>query len=178
MRKTALLALAMVLAPAAAAPRDLASLAGEYRYPHAIVINTGGGMEETDTVEDVLRIVPLSLNRAYIGIDMQFVNSHSCELDGVAYYANGTLVYRGRNNLWTGSKDGTAECVLRISVRDGALEFFDDGGTCHANYCSGRGYFNNHGFGLKSRRAIADEQKKQLLSSGSFAHAPDEDRRN
>ena len=87
--------------------------------------------------DDVVEIVPLSDDTAYVRVELEFANGHGCGIFGVAKAENNELVYRE-----PAKQDSTGpQCVLHIS-KSGSKLHMDDGGveaTCHLGHCGARG---------------------------------------
>jgi hypothetical protein len=172
MRGLATTVAAMVLAagfalPGAAneRPLDPASIAGVYktRFKNGLVSG------ETYTSENVLEIVKLAPDAAYVRARLNFFNGHLCAIHGVAHVEEHELVYRGPLETYPGAE----RCVLRVAVKGKSLALAD-GSTCSA-YCGARGMFNNAAFPTASRRPI--RYMTRLKASREFAAAVTEDDR-
>ena len=87
--------------------------------------------------DDVVEIIPLSNDAAYVRVDLEFANGHGCGIFGVAKAENNQLVYRE-----PAKQDSTRpQCILHISKFGSKLHIDDGGGeaTCHLGHCGARG---------------------------------------
>jgi hypothetical protein len=164
----AALALAVALAAPGAAkerPLDPASIAGVYktRFKNGLVSG------ETYTSENVLEIVKLAPDAAYVRARLDFYNGHFCAIYGVAHVEDRELVYRGPPETYVGAK----QCVLHIAVSGKSLTLADRG-SCSAN-CGARGGFDKAAFPTASRRPI--RYMTRLKASREFAAAMTEEHR-
>ena len=124
---------------------------------------------ETFTSENVLEIVKLAPDAAYVRARLNFYNGHLCAIYGVAHVEDRELVYRSPPETYAGAK----QCVLHIAVRGNSLTLAD-AGTCSAN-CGARGGFDNAAFPAVSRRSI--RYMTRLKASREFAAAMTEEHR-
>jgi hypothetical protein len=158
-RKAVLAAAAAIVLIGAAAAFDPARIAG--RYGH----HFRNGLVDGSTYwsDDVLEIVKLGRDRAYLRAGIDFYNGHSCTIFGIAHAGPGGLVYRERAPNFEGG-----HCVLRVSpTRSGGVRL-DDGGSCH-DHCGARGSLDGVDFGAGSRRPIA--YLARLRASSEFRDA-------
>ena len=128
-RLLALAALPVLLAAGAATPDPSTALAGRYyrQFPNALV--TG----EKYTGEDIVEIVPVARNAAYVRVELSYYNGHSCSNWGVARAERDTLVYRQPRSEY----DDT-QCILTLRRAGKSLLIDDGGGTCSSS-CGARG---------------------------------------
>jgi hypothetical protein len=132
----AALVLALALPAVAAAPGLPAALAGVYKHRFANADVQG----DHYTSEDVLEIVPVSGDAAYVRLHLDFYNGHICDISGVARQAGQSLVYDGPADV-----DGKP-CRLTLASRgDGVHIFEDESGSCRNQTCGARG-----GYGYKA----------------------------
>jgi len=164
----AAMALATVLAPHGDAKErllDPASIAGVYKTHFKNGLVSG----ETFTSENVLEIVKLAPDAAYVRARLNFYNGHLCAIYGVAHVEDRELVYRGPTETYPGA----TQCVLHLAVKGKSLTLAD-GGTCWAN-CGARGMFDNAAFPTASRRPV--RYMTRLKASREFAAAMTEEGR-
>jgi len=149
------LATAFLGSAAFAAELDIDRLAGLYTYGFM-----NGNIEgHKYWSDDVLEIVKLSPNTAYINIRLEFFNGHQCSLSGVAEAAGPSLVYSDPKN----------QCELHLDVADGKITFEDKDGHCRDQSCGMRGMYTGEKFKLSSRRPITYMPK--LLASFQYLEA-------
>jgi len=132
------LALVLVLGlPAvAAAPGLPAELAGVYKHRFANSDVQGDHF----TSEDILEIVPVSADTAYVRLHLNFYNGHVCDISGVARQAGESLVYDGPADV-----DGKP-CQLTLASRGDGIHIFErENGACRNQTCGERG-----GYGYKA----------------------------
>src|ERR1700744_5877340 len=114
---------AWLLAPwpgsAAGHPLDIRAVEGasKHRFKNG---NVGG---ETYISEDVLEVVGVAPDAAYVRAHLNFYNGHICAISGVARVDGGDLVYRTPALQAEGAP---GECVLRISPRRDAVSLADN----------------------------------------------------
>lgn len=97
--------------------------------------------------EDVLEVVPISQDAAYIKMHLDFYNGHTCSIAGVAEFAKvGGLVYR--------DQDSPATCLLTITQNGSAVHLEDPDGMCRSKLCGARGVFMGDAFTQKQKRTI------------------------
>ena len=134
----------LLIGAASSAPTTAVSLAGRYyrQFPNALVSG------EKYTGENVVEIVPVAANAAYVRLHLDYYNGHSCSLWGVARSEGETLVYRDPGKTF----DGTP-CVLKIRQAGRDLSIDDTGGTCSDN-CGARGTLSEVSLPFASRRRI------------------------
>jgi hypothetical protein len=132
----AALMLALALPAVAAAPGLPAALAGVYKHRFANADVQG----DHYTSEDILEIVPVDGDAAYVRLHLDFYNGHICDISGVARQAGESLVYDGPADT-----DGKP-CRLTLASRgDGVHIFEDENGSCRNQTCGARG-----GYGFKA----------------------------
>ena len=130
------LLLALALPAVAAAPGLPAAMAGVYKHRFANA-DVGG---DHYTSEDILEIVPVSGDAAYVRLHLDFYNGHICAISGVARQAGQSLVYDGPADA-----DGKPCRLTLASRRDGLHIFEDENGACRNQTCGARG-----GYGYKA----------------------------
>ena len=146
------------------------SIAGVYKVSHTLTAVDAPSY----TAEDVLEIVKVSPQRAYIRTRLYFTNGHQCSLLGVANLRGNMLTYSTRD-------DPTGDvCELSLRVENGRVVFHDKDNKCMQHNCGMRGSFEGIGFPLSSRREIrylprllaSREYKGALAVAGSTSAAP------
>lgn len=116
------------------------ALAGRYSYHFQNNMMDG----EKYGSDDVIEIVPVANNAAYVRIALQFENAHTCDISGVFTEERDQLVYHQPLSPdfpppAPSSFEAMHPCVLRLS-RIGSKLRFDDGlGSCHVTNCGMRG---------------------------------------
>jgi hypothetical protein len=134
--------------------------AGVYkeRFPNGLV--TG----ETYESENVLEIVRLDAESAYVRATLQFYNGHSCSIYGVARVEGESLVYH------VPATPGDRErCMLTLTRVGDAMRFGDANGACQLRSCGARGSFEGIEMPVSSRRRI--RYMTRLRASREFAAA-------
>jgi hypothetical protein len=128
------------------------------RFPNATV---DGDRYES---EDVLEIVRLDADSAYVRSRLEFYNGHSCASWFVARVEGDALVYREPN-----PPAHRGQCVLTIR-RDGeVMRFGDESGACTREFCGARGSYNRRKLPVSSQRPI--RYMARLLASRQYAEA-------
>lgn len=158
------LALALAAGTASAAPiggrPDLDRLAGVYKHRAA----PGFDQKAGSAGEDILEIVKLSDQRAYIRIHTED-GEHICGFHGVADLASDALVY-------TSVRDEGSPCTLKLrSSRDGIV-LDDVGGGCSRWNCGAGadlGTGDRVNFKVGEKREIRYLQR--ILQSREYAEA-------
>ena len=151
-------AIPLVLTGAAEAQRlDLSLVEGVYR--HRI---------SREAPENVLEIVGVSSQIAYLRLRLHFDNGHVCNMWGRASVEQGALVYRRPQSI-PSSNPGQNACVLRLRFTAGRVIFEDEGGLCRAEDCGVHGSYDSAGFAQQSRRRITDLD--HLLGSREYREA-------
>lgn len=94
--------------------------------------------------DDVVEVVPLRDEAAFVRVALQFANGHGCDLSGVAKVEHDQLVYResplpGYSLPVPGSWEVEHPCVLRLSRVGAKLQLDDGEGSCHGWHCGMRG---------------------------------------
>lgn len=153
--------LALCLVPAAAlaaAPLAMDRVAGVYktRFPNGLVDGT------QFTSENVLEVVKISADRAYVRAELQFFNGHVCSVAAVFHPEGDSLVWRHQTVM-------NKACELRLTFADGTVAFHDKDGNCRQEDCGARGAFDGVSFPAASRRAI--RYMPRLLASREYGEA-------
>lgn len=158
-----LLLAASGMAVAAGPSSPVSQLAGRYSHRFANGLVTG----ERYTSEDVVEIVPVDANHAYVRMELQFFNGHSCSLAGITRAEGKALVY---HEPASASPIQDAQCVLTLK-RDGAkLRWSDGEGSCRS-HCGARGGMSDGDLPWTSRRPIT--YLKRLRGSTEYRDAID-----
>ncbi len=128
----------------ARAQMDYSAMEGAWRrsFPN----QDGNGRRITS--ENILEIVRVTDDTAYIRIRLQFANGHQCNSWGIARAEEDQLVYRRP------AQPGQPGCVLQVRMRAGGMTLTDVGGHCQATDCGARGSYDGEAFPLESRRRI------------------------
>lgn len=137
-------------------------LAGRYGKHHAI----GMVHEPAIAVDDVVEIVPVAPDAAYVRLRLHFFNGHICSLSGVATAEGNALVYREPEEA-----DQPRRCTLRIERAGSELRLSDGGGSCWS-YCGARGSLDGITLPWRSRRTIT--YMDRLRASDSYKWAIEE----
>jgi hypothetical protein len=118
----------------------LQRLSGVYKRRHKY--SDWAGPRE---IENILELVPVSRDAAYIRAELYPASRDSCGVAGIFAFRNiGGFV------LQDDAKAGA--CLLTVSVKDGALSFSDPTGNCQT-FCAHHGSWDET-FDLKLRREI------------------------
>ncbi|KIL98094.1 hypothetical protein CCC_01155 [Paramagnetospirillum magnetotacticum MS-1] len=158
----AVIAVLLTALPAMAQNLDIDSLAGVYKHK----FQNGSVDGDKYVSEDIMEIVKLAPDRAYLRLALNFFNGHSCSFWGVVHVAGDSLVHRSNGRSGEG-------CELSLRSRDGKLILDDKDGHCRAYGCGARGTFTGTSFPLTSRRDI--RYLDRLKASSQFKEALDED---
>lgn len=141
-----LIALAVILADSAAAGADtpVSTLAGRYSERFANGMVDGSKYES----ENIVEVVPVDARHAYVRLDLDFYNGHSCHLAGIAQASGAALTYI--EPVEARSDDSRCRLTMR---RAGAKLVWDDAGTCK-DYCGARGSYTRGELPWASKRPI------------------------
>ena len=121
------------------------------------------------TSEDILEIVPVSADTAYVRLHLDFYNGHVCDISGVARQAGESLVYDGPADV-----DGKP-CRLTLASRGDGIHIFEgENGACRNQTCGARGGYgykadNPPDFTPAQRRTI--RYLPRLVASSEYASA-------
>jgi hypothetical protein len=164
-RRLAALLLALSLPAVAAAPGLPAALAGVYKHR----FSNGDVQGEKYTSEDILEIVPVDADAAYVRLHLEFFNGHECGIEGVARQAGQNLVYAGPADA-----DGKPCRLTLASKPDGIHIYEDENGACRNQTCGMRGGYgykadNPPDFTPAERRTI--RYLPRLLASSEYKQA-------
>jgi hypothetical protein len=157
-----IMALAIVpisLAATRASADPAKELQGRYYTAFQDALITG----ETYLGENIVEIVPVRRNAAYVRIHLDYYNGHSCGIFGIAGSIGETLVYRDPKPQY----DGTS-CALSLKREGGSLLIDDHGGSCSA-YCGARGSLSKVRLPYRSKRPI--RYLARLKSSSEYRQA-------
>lgn len=136
-------ALALPLIGATAASSPVAAFPGRYSWHFVNALVSG----EKYVSDDVVEIVRVDADHAYVRFALNFYNGHTCGLAGVANVEGGKLIYRE-----PADRSDVDRCTLVIQ-RTGANLTWHDGGSCKS-YCGARGSFLDGNLAWSSRRPI------------------------
>jgi hypothetical protein len=159
MKAIAPLALLLFAAPAAAQGLDPATVEGAYRHRFQNG-NIDGQRYQSENILEVVRVQP---DAAYIRMRLEFFNGHSCTMWGVARAEGTELVYRRP------AAPGREACVLRLRFADGRVALQDENAQCRSWDCGARGGYQGITFPTASRRTIT--YMARLRASREFAEA-------
>lgn len=142
---------------------DLGAIEGVYKNRIKLAFASG----ETYETEDILEIVKIAENKAYVRLVLRFDNGHRCSLWGVGRVEDARLIYRPR-------EDYRAGCELAIVPDGSALVLSDKDGVCKDSSCGARGAYEGISFELGKRRAI--RYMERLKASWQFEEALEKDK--
>ncbi|WP_454886853.1 hypothetical protein [Sphingomonas oryzagri] len=140
MRQIALVVAALCCCAATGTSSPVRTLAG--RYTEHLRDLDG------DDRDNVMEIVPVDSDHAYINMALYFPNGFSCGLAGVAKAEGDALVYRAPEKTDTGRL-----CALSVR-RKGADMLLDDGDDSCKDYCGTNAAFYGTTLPWKSMRPI------------------------
>ena len=143
-RALPLVCLSLVGATAPVSDDPVKSLAGRYYKQFADGLVTG----EKYTGEDIVEIVPVGRDAAYVRIHLDYYNGHQCGIYGVARAEGDALVYRARKTPYEDQP-----CVLTVRKSGKSLSIDDGNSTC-SGYCGARGTLSNVEVPWSSKRPI------------------------
>ena len=143
--------------PAALADQTVDALAGRYGS-HFRNGDVSGAKYWSD---DVVEIVPVGPDTAYIRLELDFFNGHMCLISGIGRAESGRIVYNDHGSMSPGKP-----CVLSVSRRGRDLLIDDGGGSCQMGYCGERGSLSDETLPFSSRRPIS--YMKQLKASQKY----------
>ncbi|ATC32448.1 hypothetical protein CA606_08855 [Caulobacter vibrioides] len=163
MKPLVLSVIAILAAGSAMAAVGVADWSGVYKQRFNVTGPAPG------VVEDVLEIVPVGPNRAYVRADLSFSSANSCKFYGVATLEGDRLRYRGPVDGHQGER-----CTLTLERgRDAkgnpTIVLRDEGSRCEAATCSKRGSYDTQSFPVSARRTI--RYMPRLKASSEFAYA-------
>lgn len=149
----------MAVGPAQAMDLDAVSGVYKHRFKNSLVSG------EVYDSENILELVKLAADTAYVRLSLQFGNGHTCSTWGIAHARGDRLVYANRA--------GGEPCELSLKLSDGAILLDDKDGKCRNYSCGARGGYEGVTFTLTSRRDI--RYMERLKASAEFKEALDED---
>ncbi len=162
MSRLMLLAVPVLLAAGPASPDPVKGLAGRYYAQFADGTVTG----ESYTGENIVEIVPVAADAAFVRAHLDFFNGHQCDIAGIATSENATLVYRERE----APLPSEAACVLTVSHAGSSLKLDDHNRSC-SRHCGARGSLTNMSVPFASCRPIrymprlkASEQYRRAMT--------------
>jgi hypothetical protein len=151
---------ALLVAAGPATPDPVAALAGRY----SAHFKNGTVDGSTYWSDDVVEVVPVDTHHAYIRVETNFYNGHSCAVAGVAEAVDSTLIYREPAPV----DEYNAKCVLTLRRRGKDLSFTDNDGGCQ-HHCGARGGFRDATLPWASKRPIT--YLPRLRSSSTYRDA-------
>ena len=154
MRRTALVVAALMCCAATGASSPVTTLAGRYSEHFQ---NIDGG--HSFWSDNVMEVVPVDADHAYLDIALYFPNGFSCGFAGVAKAEGDALVYRAPVTSDTGRK-----CVLSVRHK-GADMLLDDGDNSCKDYCGMNGSLGDMTLPWKSKRPITYMTKLKNASA-------------
>lgn len=137
---------------------ELSGIDGVYKRQFRNGLASG----ERYTSEDVLEIVQIAPDRAYVRARINAFNGHFCAIWGIANVENATLSYSRPAHHPRGS---TCRLVVR---RDGQKIILSDGGSCR-DTCGARATYDGSWFETAARREI--RYMSRLTASKEYAEA-------
>ncbi len=163
MKRLVLFVIAILAAESAMAAVGVAEWSGVYKQRFNVT------EPEPGVLEDVLEIVPVGPDRAYVRADLTFSAGNSCKFYGVATLEGDRLSYRGPVKGYQGER-----CTLTLERgRDArgnpTIVLRDEGARCEAATCSKRGSYDTQSFPVSARRTI--RYLPRLKASSEFARA-------
>lgn len=141
-----LLLAAIAGSSAARADQTADALAGRYGSH----FRNGDVQGNTYWSDDVVEIVPVGGDAAYVRMELNFYNGHMCQVSGIGRVEDGRIVYDDH----AVETPGEPPCVLSVSRRGGDLLIDDGGGSCKT-YCGVRGSLSGQTLPFSSRRPIS-----------------------
>ena len=159
-RTVSLLVFWLAASSAAQADQTVDALAGRYGSH----FRNGDVSGDRYWSDDVVEIVPVGPDTAYIRLELDFFNGHMCWINGIGRSANGRIVYNDHGSMSPGEP-----CVLSVSRRGRDLLIDDGGGSCHFGYCGERGSLSDETLPFSSRRRIS--YMKRLKASAEYRNA-------
>ena len=129
----------------ASAPGPVRALAGRVssQFPDALMDGT------SYTGENIVEVVPVAANAAYVRIHLDYANGHQCGIAGIARAEGDRLVYHDPSPPVTGPRP----CTLSIARAGRSLSIDDAGGSC-STYCGARGTLSDVTIPWSSHRPI------------------------
>lgn len=144
----------------AVAALNLDTVAGVYKNRHDIAVYSEGNARIK--VEDVVEIVKIAPDKAYVRAGLYFTNGHECNLADIMRVEGYSLVLRTKTI-------GGENCELRLNAGGGKLVFGDKDGICRTELCGVRGMLDGYSLDLNKRRPI--RYMARLLKSEEYREA-------
>jgi hypothetical protein len=147
----------------------LTDIAGVYkkRFKNSTVDN------EYYESEDILEIVPIGEKSAYVRIELNFFNYHSCSLSSVFEYSASRELIAYTDDVHPGPEAG---CILRMNVDKQKISFTDISknpkASCKNSHCGMRGSFLHAEFARDKKRKI--RYMDRLLNGRHFKSATED----
>jgi len=141
----------------------LGRIAGVYKEQFQNALVNG----EKYQSEDILEVVPVDSNAAYVRMDLEFSNGHSSRIYGIATYGRNSLVYEN-------GKTGDEHCVVEyVWSNDSVVTRADYEKTPGCSFYHGaRGTLEGAKFSVTKRSDIGYMQR--LKNSREFKEAMEE----
>ena len=134
-------------APSIARSEDVVkTLAGRYSS-HFKNGDVSGDVYWTD---NVVEIVPVAPDAAYVRVELSFFNGHMCSISGVSQVDGKKIIYNDQARI----VPDRSPCVLSVS-RKGSNLLIDDGNGSCSMCCGARGSLTNETLPFASRRPIS-----------------------
>ncbi len=145
---------------AARADRTVDALAGRYGSH----FRNGDVQGDKYWSDDVAEIVAVGPDAAYVRLELDFYNGHTCLLSGIGRVEGERIVYDDHASM----SPGEPPCMLSVSRRGSDLLIDDGGGSCKS-YCGERGSLSDDTLPFSSRRPIS--YMKRLKASQEYTDA-------
>jgi hypothetical protein len=152
--------------PRSEAAGFLAQVAGVYK----VQFQNGNIDGDKYQSEDILEVVPVDDDAAYVRMDLEFFNGHSGGIYGVATYGSNSLIYDN-------GKAGDDRCIVEYIWSSGKVVTradYDKTPGCFV-YHGTRGSLSGAEFLVKKKQTIRYMQR--LQNSPQFKHAMEEYRK-
>lgn len=142
-------------------PNYIDTVEGVYKNHFQNGLVTG----ESYMSEDILEIMKVTPQTAYIRYDLNFYNGHTCALWGIADLEQDKLVFRdpGKDTSCTLSIETKGKQLISNDITPQSAEQ-----NCHY-YCGARGSFNNVIFDIAAKRKIS--YTNRIKASKEFKEA-------
>ena len=140
-------AIALCLSVGAAVATDITTQwAGVYKYRFGNALVSG----ETYESENVLEVVRLDAQSAYVRTHLEFANGHSCSLYVVMNVEGDRLVYREPH-----IPAHRGQCIVTLSRVNGEMVIDEtEESQCGASHCGARGTLRDQRLPVSSQRRI------------------------
>jgi len=100
--------------------------------------------------DNVAEIVAVTGDAAYIRIELNFYNGHTCSISGIGQVSDGRILY----NDHAETSPDEPPCILSVSKKGDNLLIDDGEGSCKM-YCGARGSLSGDTLPFSSRRPIS-----------------------